>query len=146
MTATPAVHRPLVINNCQVIIDGVAYGDAIDSAIAQPAYTSHEWKGVSGKAQTIVGALAWKVALNLGQDYTEDSLTHVLLTRHGETAQLTLAPAGEGTGQPTISGTVTLAAVTDIGGKADEVAVTGTTLGMVGQPVIVWAAPEPAGS
>ena len=139
-TSTPAVHRPLVINNCQVIIDGIAYGDAIDSATAQPSYTTHEWKAVSGKSQTVNGALSWKINLNLGQDYTEDSLTHVLLTRHGESAKLTLAPAGEGTGQPTISGTVTLAAVTDIGGKADEVAVTGTTLGMMGQPVITWAA------
>lgn len=145
MTSTPAVHRPLVINNCQVIIDGVAYGDAIDSAVAQPSYTTHEWKGVSGKAQTIVGALSWKVALNLGQDYTEDSLTHVLLTRHGEQAELTLAPAGEGSGQPTISGTVTLSAVTDLGGKADEVAVTGTTLGMKGQPVIIWGTAPVAG-
>lgn len=138
-TTTAATHRPLVINNCQVIIDGVAYGDAIDSAIAQPAYTTHDWKPVSGKSQTIVGALSWKVVLNLGQDYTMNSLTHQLLTRHGEEAELTLAPAGEETGQPTISGTVTLAAVSDMGGKADEVAVTGTTLGMKGQPVIAWA-------
>lgn len=142
MASTPAIHRPLVINDCQVIIDGVAYGDAIDSAIAQPSFTSHDWKPVSGKSQTIVGALSWKVVLNLGQDYTTDSLTHVLLTRHGESVELTLAPAGEGTDQPTISGTVTLAAVSDIGGKADEVAVTGTTLGMVGQPIITWATAE----
>lgn len=139
-TTKAAVHRPLVINNCQVIIDGVAYGDAIDSALAQPAYTSHEWKGVSGKSQTIVGALSWKITLNLGQDYTENSLTHQLLTRHGQEADLVLAPAGEGTDQPTISGRVTLAAVTDMGGKADEVATTGTVLGVLGQPAIKWAA------
>lgn len=138
-STTPAVHRPLVINNCQVIIDGVAYGDAIDSAIAQPAFTTHDWKPVSGRSQSLVGALSWKIVLNLGQDYTTDSLTHLLLTRHGEEAELTLAPAGEETGQPTIKGTVTLAAVSDMGGKADEVAVTGTTLGMKGQPAITWA-------
>lgn len=143
MASTPAVHRPLVINDCQVIIDGVAYGDAIDSAIAQPAFTSHEWKPVSGKSQTIVGALSWKVVLNLGQDYTDGSLTHTLLTRHGESVEMTLAPAGEGTTQPTITGTVTLAAVSDIGGKADEVAVTGTTLGMIGQPTIKWGTVAP---
>lgn len=137
--STPATHRPLVINNCQVIIDGVAYGDAIDSAVAQPSFTSHDWLPVSGKSQTVTGALSWKVNLNLGQDYTQDSLTYILLTRHGEQAELTLAPAGEGTGQPTISGTVTLAAVTDMGGKGGEVAVTGTVLGMVGQPEITWA-------
>ena len=140
MASTPVTHRPLVITNCQVIIDGKAYGDAIDSAVAQASYSSHDWKPVSGKAQTITGALSWKVTLNLGQDYTMDSLTHQLLTRHGQQAELTLAPAGEAEGQPTITGIVTLAAVTDLGGKGDEIATTGTTMGFLGQPDIKWAA------
>lgn len=138
---TNVTHNPTVIQNCQVSIDGKTYGDAIDSAIAQPTYVTHKWKGVSGKAQTRVGALDWAVALNLGQDYTDGSLLQVLIDRHGEPAELTLSPNGEGTGQPTISGTVTLAAVTDVGGKVDEMAVTGTTLAFVGKPVIVWGTP-----
>lgn len=132
------VHNPTIIQNAQITIDGNTYGDSIDSAIAQPTYVTHKWKGVSGKAATRVGKLDWAVALNLGQDYTDGSLLQVLIDRHGEQAQITIAPAGEGVGQPTITGTVTLAAVTDVGGKVDEMAVTGTTLAFDGAPTIVW--------
>lgn len=135
----PAItHNPTIIQNCEVTIDGNTYGASIDSAVAQPTYVTHKWKGVNGKAQTVVGKLDWAVALNLGQDYTDGSLLQTLIDRHGETASITLAPNGTGTGQPTISGTVTLAAVTDVGGKVDEMAVTGTTLAFDGPPVIVW--------
>jgi len=136
MTAAP--HNPTIIQNCEVSIDGKTYGAAIDSAIAQPTYVTHKWKGVNGKAATRVGALDWTVALNLGQDFNDGSLLQELIDRHGESAEIILSPTGVGTGQPTITGTVTLAAVTDLGGKVDEMAVTGTTLAFEGKPVIVW--------
>jgi hypothetical protein len=134
------VHNPTIIQNCQVSIDGNTYGDAIDSAIARPSFVTHKWKGVSGKAVTKVGALDWDLVLNLGQDYTDGSLLQVLIDRHGEEADIVLTPVGQGAGQPTITGKVTLVAVTDVGGKVDEMAVTGSTMGFVGKPTIVWGA------
>lgn len=132
---------PTIIENCQVSIDGTTYGDAIDSAIARPTYVTHKWKGVTGKSKTKVGALSWDLVLNLGQDFKDGSLLQELIDRHGETATIVLTPVGEGVGQPTITGTVTLAAVTDVGGKVDEIAVTGTTMGFDGKPTIVWGQP-----
>jgi hypothetical protein len=133
-----SAHNPTVISNCEVSIDGTTYGGAIDSAIAKPSYTTHKWDPVNGQSQTVVGPLSWSIELALGQDFKDASLLQVLIDRHGEQAEVILSPAGVGTGQPTITATVTLAAATEVGGKGGELATTGTTLGVKGKPVIVW--------
>ena len=134
---------PTIIENCQVSIDGTTYGAAIDSAKHSISYTTHEWKGVSGQADTVVGKLRHKLELTLGQDFKDASLVATLVERHGETAAIIVSPAGAGEGQATITGTVRLAAVTELGGKADDIGATGTTLAFLGSPVITWADATP---
>jgi len=136
----PAVtHTPHIIENAQMSIDGSTYGGAIDSVKHAITFATHEFVGINGESQPVVGKKRHKAELTLGQDFDDTSLMAVLIDRHGQTANVVFSPIGEGTGQPTITGTVVLAAVSEIGGKAGELGGTGTTLAFKGEPAIVWA-------
>lgn len=86
-------HTILTIKNAQVSLDGDRYGGAITSASIAVTQADAEWQPISGEDQYDVEEPQYTLNIDHGQDYTEGSLTHLLMTRAGEQVPFTLETA-----------------------------------------------------
>lgn len=133
------MHTILNIKNAVVRIDDVDYADAITSAVVTITWDEQEWNPISGNNQSIVGNKKFAVDLEFGQDLTANTtLTAVLLTKHGEAADIEIFPNG-GT-VPSIIGEAVLKAPNQLGGGTG-VATATTSFKFNGTPTITFGVP-----
>lgn len=136
---TPAPHTVVTVTQAQIILDGVAYGDAVSSVTIVPTTATQSWAAVSGRGQQKNGSTSYAANVTLGQDYDTAALFRYLWENEGKTAALEVQPLG-GTG-PSFKATVNSLPVPTLGGAADTIATADVVLPLAGKPAVTWAAP-----
>lgn len=140
MATTFAPHHVVTVKRAQLILDGVAYGDAVSAVTIVPTTTTQTWTPISGKAQQAGGSTSYAANVTLGQDYNPEALFRYLWENEGESVSIEVQPEG-GSG-PSFAGTVTSLPVPTLGGAADTVATADVVLPLAGKPAVTWT---PAG-
>lgn len=134
MATTFAPHNVTVLNQAQLIINDVAYGDATSKCTLVPTSATQTWTPISGKAQTKGGATAWSLQVTIGQDFALKALWRYLWENEGKSATFQIKPAGD-TG-PAFAGTINSLPAPQLGGDADAVATADITFPLAGKPTV----------
>ncbi len=135
MNPSTVQHKILNIKNAQLDLGGSTYGGAITNANITVTIEDVPWRPISGEDQTDVGEPAHVLNVEFGQDLsTSETLTAVLMSKHGQTLPFKLYPKGDATG-PEASGTLTVKFPSQVGG-ARGIATATSAMAINGQPTI----------
>lgn len=130
--------NPTFMKSATVTIDGVEYADLISNVVFTPTTASLEFKGISGKVATSVGATTWAVTFDYAQSYdTAGSLALKLFNDAGDKVTAVFKP--EAAGAASVSATITLLPGS-FGGAVDAAATSSVTLPVDGKPTITPSA------
>lgn len=138
MPAIPV--NPFVLKDVTLSIEGDTYEAHVSEVTFTPSATVLPWRGLAPASNFSDTTTAeWTCTLAYAQDWSNpESLSYKLHAEEGASWDVTFTPR-KGSGQPSISATVTVTPGA-IGGAVNGWATATVTLGVSGKPEIVPAA------